>query len=81
MKEDLRSGLRSLPQPKNDYEIVVPEEERDSLENDQPSLDNIMDQADIDAEAIAAAAAKSMRFITYPVYFVSDFLIIYQNIT
>ena len=43
----LRSGLSSLPRPKNDYEIVVPEnEEMDT----GPAQDgqHVEDQADVD---------------------------------
>lgn len=31
MKEQLKMGLSSLPQPKNDYEIVVPEHEEEEV--------------------------------------------------
>lgn len=55
MKEQLKRGLSTLPAPKNDYEIVVPEEE---METDAGALGegetpgtyvSIEDQADIDA--------------------------------
>ena len=48
MKEQLWAGLKSLPAPRNDYEIVVPEEETD--ENNIVSTNDVVeDQADIDA--------------------------------
>lgn len=31
IKEQLKRGLNSLPQPKNDYEIVVPEHEDEEI--------------------------------------------------
>lgn len=54
IKEQLSRGLGSLPAPKNDFEIVVPEEE---MEVDLPpgegeakgTYTSIEDQADIDA--------------------------------
>ncbi|XP_033224510.1 cell division cycle 5-like protein [Belonocnema kinseyi] len=48
VKEQLWAGLRTLPTPRNDYEIVVPEEETD--ENSMISANDVVeDQADIDA--------------------------------
>ena len=55
LKEQLRRGLSTLPVPKNDYEIVVPEEEMDTstgLPGEGEALGtyvSIEDQADIDA--------------------------------
>ncbi|XP_043464216.1 cell division cycle 5-like protein [Leptopilina heterotoma] len=47
-KEQLWAGLRSLPTPRNDYEIVVPEDETDEI--GQTSMNDIIeDQADVDA--------------------------------
>lgn len=51
VKSTLREGLASLPAPKNDYEIVVPDEEQeDDTENAESSVE---DQADVDAKRIA----------------------------
>jgi len=53
LKEQLKRGLSTLPVPKNDYEIVVPEDEMDT--SDGPSAEGdlgasqVEDQADIDA--------------------------------
>lgn len=53
LKEQLKRGLSSLPTPKNDYEIVVPEDEMEI--GDGPSAEGevgasqVEDQADIDA--------------------------------
>lgn len=56
MKEQLRTGLSLLPAPKNDYEIVVPEDE--AIEPAQPDSAAIEDQADIDARYLAEQRAK-----------------------
>lgn len=60
-KSAIREGLASLPTPKNDYEIVVPEdepEEGDGLEVDQ---NRVEDQAEIDARAVAEAKERKAR--------------------
>ncbi|XP_035722625.1 cell division cycle 5-like protein [Vespa mandarinia] len=48
-KEQLRAGLIALPAPRNDYEIVVPEDESIDENTSTPANDIIEDQADIDA--------------------------------
>jgi pre-mRNA-splicing factor CDC5/CEF1 len=53
IKSSLREGLSSLPAPKNDYEIVVPDEEQDDEEPEKTELSE-EDQADLDAKRIAA---------------------------
>lgn len=57
-KEQLRTSLNSLPTPKNDYEIVVPEHEEESKEVTQDNM--IEDQADLDARQQAEIKARSM---------------------
>lgn len=47
MRESLKMGLSSLPQPKNDFEIVVPETEGEE-EMGEDSSAWVEDQADID---------------------------------
>lgn len=48
MKDQLKMGLAALPTPKNDYEIVVPEDE--VLGEGEPmELGRVEDQADLDA--------------------------------
>ena len=49
MKDQLRLSFSSLPAPKNDYEIVVPEEEVNEEESNAAASDIIEDQADVDA--------------------------------
>ncbi|XP_071113531.1 cell division cycle 5-like protein [Haliotis cracherodii] len=48
MKEQLRRGLAGLPAPKNDYEIVVPEDELQGGEESSAMDSHVEDQADID---------------------------------
>lgn len=52
LKSSLREGLSSLPTPKNDYEIVVPDEEEDNKDVDAPK-EIVEDQADLDARMLA----------------------------
>ncbi|KAJ8674870.1 hypothetical protein QAD02_010656 [Eretmocerus hayati] len=49
IKQRLRESFAALPAPKNDYEIVIPEEEMMEEDTDTSSTDLIEDQADIDA--------------------------------
>lgn len=50
MKESLKMGLSSLPTPKNDFEIVVPEDMEDGEGQDDSST-WVQDQADIDNQS------------------------------
>ncbi|XP_015185878.1 PREDICTED: cell division cycle 5-like protein [Polistes dominula] len=47
-KEQLRAGLIALPAPRNDYEIVVPDDESVDENTSTPANDIVEDQADID---------------------------------
>ncbi|GJQ84593.1 hypothetical protein Trydic_g10205 [Trypoxylus dichotomus] len=60
VKEQLKIGLSSLPTPKNDYEIVVPE--REEMET-QEAVHNqsVEDQADVDARREAELKEKAAR--------------------
>lgn len=52
VKTSLRDALAALPKAKNDYEIVVPDE--DDGTNDNMDVDEVVeDQADIDARCVA----------------------------
>ncbi|CAH1799753.1 unnamed protein product [Owenia fusiformis] len=69
LKADLKRGLRGLPKPKNDFEIVVPEGE-EQIDTSDPQGGIVPDQADVDAEKDAVAAAKrklEMRLRSQPV--------------
>jgi pre-mRNA-splicing factor CDC5/CEF1 len=57
LREQLRSGLNSLPTPRNDYEIVVPESE-EQTEIPVEAGNSVEDQADVDARYIAELKAK-----------------------
>jgi len=51
----LKMGLASLPAPKNDYEIVVPEDNDDNVEMADDDNTYIEDQSDVDNRKIEAA--------------------------
>lgn len=57
LKEQLRSGLNSLPAPRNDYEIVVPDSEDETMAPVE-AANNTEDQADVDARYLAELKAK-----------------------
>ncbi|XP_065340447.1 cell division cycle 5-like protein [Cloeon dipterum] len=62
VRDQLRQGLSSLPAPKNDYEIVVPEDEEPEGASEAMMTDE--DQADIDArreEEIRRKLAEELR--------------------
>lgn len=59
LKEQLKVKLGSLPAPKNDYEIVVPEHEEELQEKQRDQL--IEDQADVDARYEAEQKAKAAK--------------------
>ncbi|KAK3089147.1 hypothetical protein FSP39_001265 [Pinctada imbricata] len=63
LKDQLRQGLAGLPQPKNDYEIVV-EDEGGMMEEGGDQQDYVEDQADVDNQTEMerlARRAKEMR--------------------
>ena len=68
LKEQLKRGLSTLPAPKNDYEIVVPEEEMDSESGTLGEGEitgtyiSVEDQADIDARIEAELIKQSKLF-------------------
>lgn len=59
-KEQLKLGLSSLPAPKNDYEIVVPEQEEEEIKEKQIE-ETVEDQADIDARLEEENRARAAR--------------------
>ncbi|XP_023017292.1 cell division cycle protein 21 [Leptinotarsa decemlineata] len=60
VRSHVKVGLSSLPQPKNDYEIVVPEhEDQEMPEQAQEQL--VEDQADIDKKIQEEMKAKAAR--------------------
>lgn len=59
VKEQLRLGLGSLPTPKNDYEIVVPEQEE--AKQEQARAQFVEDQADVDLRYLAEQKEKAAK--------------------
>ncbi|XP_033608501.1 cell division cycle 5-like protein [Cryptotermes secundus] len=68
LREQLLSGLNSLPAPRNDYEIVIPDSEEEKAPVE--SANNVEDQADVDTRNLAEFKAKcelEMRSRSQPV--------------
>lgn len=61
MSAELKMGLSSLPAPKNDYEIVVPEDSEETVEMADDNNTYIEDQSDLDkrSEEIAQKAREA----------------------
>ncbi|CAG4991784.1 unnamed protein product [Parnassius apollo] len=57
LKASVRTALQSLPTPRNDYEIVVPEESDEPMETSN-ATNSIEDQADADARMIQEQEEK-----------------------
>lgn len=69
MRNHLKRGLAGLPAPKNDFEIVVPEDMNDNLE-EMPEQHYIEDQADLDDRSEAdrlARVEKEMKLRSHAV--------------
>ncbi|XP_058824788.1 cell division cycle 5-like protein [Topomyia yanbarensis] len=62
LKSSLKMGLASLPTPRNDYEIVVPENESDAAMHDGTDAERMVaDQADVDAQKKREQQAKEAK--------------------
>jgi pre-mRNA-splicing factor CDC5/CEF1 len=63
VRENLREQLGALPEPKNDYEIVVPddEDEMDTDDAEAKARSKLEDKADVDRKAADEAHAKRME--------------------
>lgn len=63
---NLKKSLSSLPTPRNDYEIVVPEDEPQPMDNEHPESATTLDQADLDLmkqqEQKEASMSRSILF-------------------
>ncbi|CAH2071633.1 unnamed protein product, partial [Iphiclides podalirius] len=57
LKASVRTALQSLPTPRNDYEIVVPDESDEPTEA-SGTMDSVEDQADTDARMLKEQEAK-----------------------
>ena len=62
-KASLKDGLAGLPAPKNDYEIVIPEQEGEGEVEDShvEAADFQEDQADLDTRREEELAKQSME--------------------
>ncbi|XP_076054718.1 cell division cycle protein 21 [Oratosquilla oratoria] len=58
MRDQLQVNLKALPSPKNDFEIVVPDQEEGVQMEEAEGSSVVEDQADVDARAVADAEAK-----------------------
>ena len=58
IKDAVHAKLRGLPVPRNDFEIVVPEQDKTDVEEEELPPTMIEDRADVEAKAAAMAAAK-----------------------
>lgn len=47
-RSNLKKALSSLPAPRNDYEIVVPEDEPQPTDSENSESVTVLDQADLD---------------------------------
>ncbi|XP_074646818.1 cell division cycle 5-like protein [Tubulanus polymorphus] len=56
-KEVLRQGLSGLPAPRNDYEIVMPDQENNDENNEEQQMEFVEDQSDVDRQRESEAAA------------------------
>ena len=63
MRDSLRQGLAGLPAPKNDYEIVVPENKEADVDEPIETNNYIEDQAEVDAKR-EEELAKQREFAT-----------------
>lgn len=65
LKASVRTALQSLPTPRNDYEIVVPDESDEPMESSR-TTDNVEDQADADARMLKEQEEKRVFRIFCP---------------
>lgn len=61
-KEQLKAGLSTLPQPKNDFEIVVPEDQPEEEESNEQK-DFVEDQSDVEMRSAEEIMARRKLFI------------------
>mmetsp|Transcript_32000 Transcript_32000/g.53782 ORF Transcript_32000/g.53782 Transcript_32000/m.53782 type:complete len:795 (-) Transcript_32000:163-2547(-) len=61
MRQELRTGLGSLPAPKNEYQIMVPEMGDDQDDDAEPMEEDMADRLARRAQLEAEAAAREMR--------------------
>ncbi|XP_002733954.1 cell division cycle 5-like protein [Saccoglossus kowalevskii] len=61
MKEQLRKGLSSLPAPRNDFEIVIPESEDADKTEIEGDKNFVEDASDVDNRKVALRTAEQER--------------------
>ncbi|XP_078001466.1 cell division cycle 5-like protein [Glandiceps talaboti] len=61
MKSLLKKGLASLPTPKNDFEIVIPESDEQNKEEPDSNSNMVEDASDVDARKVAKRTAEQER--------------------
>ncbi|KAM6997853.1 cell division cycle 5-like protein [Tautogolabrus adspersus] len=59
--QQLRQGLMSLPVPKNDFEIVLPENAEKELEETETEMGFIEDSAEVEARKMAVRVAEKEK--------------------
>lgn len=59
VKDSLHQSLMSLPRPRNDYEIVIPEDENQHPMEEEAASGYIEDAADVEAKQAAEKEAES----------------------
>ena len=59
MNDNLRHGLSALPTPRNDFEIVIPENMETDMAEQREDTQYIEDQADVDNRMAEEIARKS----------------------
>ena len=77
LKAHLRRGLSSLPAPRNDFEIVIPENDNKLLEEPQDNSDFIEDAADVENRRLAKLAEESKRLFEIDVLAVKFIISVY----
>lgn len=56
---ELKKGLAGLPMPRNDFEIVIPENEHEFQEKEETDQHFVEDAADVETKRLQILAEKS----------------------
>ena len=68
MRDSLRQGLQGLPAPRNDFEIVIPENMEGDEQQQQDMQTTVEDQTDIDNRR-HDEIVKKREILLFKVYF------------
>ena len=63
MRAQLRAGLSSLPAPKNDFEIVVPDQDGESHEGENMTMEFVEDAAEVDERRAQARREEGEKSV------------------